>query len=114
MGNSAAVPFGIVLRDLVLEEGIVTGLGSPNWVAVADRLPGVHYETLRKAVAGERAPAPKLMETVASVFKVKPDVFYEYRLRQAQLDFDPKEVGVDKAIANLEAWADARAARKSR
>ena len=53
----------------------------------------------------ERAPGAKLMEDVASSLKVSPDTFAEYALLQAQRMFDPREVGTEQALANLEAWS---------
>lgn len=41
---------------------ITTRLGNPDWAGFAQLLEGVSYETLRKAVVGERSPARKLMD----------------------------------------------------
>lgn len=108
--------FGALLRDYLIQRDIVTGIGNPNWAAFAEQLPGVHYETLRKAVAGERPPGPGLMEAVAEGLGVEPGVFCEYRLLEAQRAFDPKIVGVEKALDNLETWMDAQetASRRGR
>jgi hypothetical protein len=97
-------PFGVVVRDLLIERGYTTGMGNPNWSGFALDS-GVGYESLRKAVTGERAPGAKLMEDVASSLKVSPDTFAEYALLQAQRMFDPREVGTEQALANLEAWS---------
>ena len=94
--NPVETSFGALLRDHLIERDIVTGIGNPNWSAFAEQLEGVHYETLRKAVAGERPPGPGLMEAVAEGLGVQPSVFFEYRLYQAQRAFDPKIVGVDQ------------------
>ena len=106
--------FGALLRDYLIQRDIVTGIGNPNWSAFADTLPGVHYETLRKAVAGERAPGPGLMEAVADGLGVKPQVFFEYRLHEAQRQFDPKTVGVEQALTNLETWVAAQSKPRGR
>lgn len=112
--DSVESSFGALLRDYLIQRDIVTGIGNPNWSAFAEQLPSVHYETLRKAVAGERPPGPGLMEAVAEGLGVEPTVFYEYRLLEAQRQFDPKAVGVDQALANLETWVDARERKSPR
>ena len=106
--------FGALLRDYLIQRDLVTGIGNPNWSAFADTLPGVHYETLRKAVAGERPPGPGLMEAVADGLGVKPQVFFEYRLHEAQRQFDPKTVGVEQALTNLETWVAAQSKPRGR
>jgi hypothetical protein len=109
-GDDGQFPsFGKVLRDQLIEREIVTGMGNPNWSAFAQLLDTVHYETLRKAVTGERQPSPKVMEESAAALGEKPEeLFVEYRVWQAQRMFDPREVGVSAALANLDAWAAAQ------
>jgi hypothetical protein len=101
--------FATALRELVLEHDYTTGTGNPNWSAFSAELEDVHYETLRRAVAGERAPSPLLMEECARVLRVRPEYFLEYRMHLAQRDFDPGEVGVDRALQNLRTWSSVRA-----
>lgn len=96
--------FGRTVADLLIEQDMTTAIGNPNWSYFAQTLPGVNYESLRKAVAGEREPSRKIMETVAAALKVEPTVFYEYRLAQAREAFDADVVGLDDALANLEKW----------
>ena len=98
-------PFGRVLRDLLIEREITTGLGNPNWSAFAELVDGVHYETLRKAVTGERRVTPELIEAVSDTLGVDPAAtFVEYRLWQVQRLYDPREVGSEEALKNLEEW----------
>jgi hypothetical protein len=103
--------FAIALRELVLEHDYTTGTGNPNWSAFSAELDEVHYETLRRAVAGERPPSPLLMEECARVLRVRPEYFIEYRVHLAKRDFDPREVGIDRALQNLRTWASVRANR---
>jgi hypothetical protein len=99
--------FGRVLRDLLIEREITTGMGNPNWSAFAELLPDVHYETLRKAVTGERKLTPGVMEAVAKALDLDPaETFDEYRLWQAQRMFDPREVGSEEALKNLARWSE--------
>lgn len=104
--DESFTPFGTVLRDELIAREITTGMGNPNWSAFSQLLDTVHYETLRKAVTGERLPSPKVMEEAAAALGAKPeDLFVEYRVWQAQRMFDPREVGVSAALANLDKWA---------
>jgi hypothetical protein len=104
--NNKPRPFGAVLRDLLIERGITTGIGNPDWVAFARALPDVSYESLRKAVTGERPAGIKIMQSVAAALGVYPDVFWEYQLAQVQRSFNPSEVGEEVAFANLQAWLE--------
>lgn len=99
--------FGEVLRDLLVERKMVTPIGNPNWSEFAREVAGVHYETLRKAVTGDRRALPELMRSCAEALGVEPEVFPEYRLWEVQRQFDPREVGSDAAMANLAEWAAA-------
>lgn len=104
MSLTRYAPFGHVLRDLLVEAEFTTRIGNPRWADFADRLPGVHYETLRKAVTGERQPTAELMELSAQALGLEPDVFVEYRLWQARRSLDPRDVGHHAAVKTLRAW----------
>lgn len=108
--EQARKPFGAALAELLRESDYTTRTGNVNWRAFSRELHGVHYETLRKAVSGERPVTPHIIEEVARALRVKPDYFVEYRLWQAQRAFDPREVGFERALENFEAWARSRAA----
>lgn len=101
----ASEPFGRAVNDLLRESEWVTSTGAPNLHAFAEQLDGVHYESLRKAMAGERIPTPALMEEVARVLRVKPTHFVEYRLLETQREFDVRQVGFQKALENLADWS---------
>src|SRR5690349_16143889 len=95
----AYAPFGRVIRELLIARGITTKLGNPLWSQLADRMPLVSYESLRKAAAGERVPSRKIMEECARVLKVDPvETFAEYRLWSARRELDPAEVGLAHAL----------------
>jgi hypothetical protein len=96
--------FGTALRDLLIDRGVTTRLGNPDWPGFAAVLPEVHYETLRKAVTGDRPVAPKIIEAIAKNLGVDPEMFAEYRLWQLRCTFDPAQVGVATAIQNLARW----------
>lgn len=101
-----AKPFRQVALELFRDrEDVLTQTGNVNWMKVAELLPDVYYETLRKAVAGDRIPTPDLMEKVAAEAGVEPTAFAEYQLHLARRQFDVKEVGLETAMRNLRAWA---------
>jgi hypothetical protein len=103
--DAVSKPFRVELRVLFAErEEFWTKTGNINWVAVADALEDVHYETLRKAIAGERRPSRKLMEQVAEFAGTSPDRFLEYQLDQVRRQFDEQEVGLAEATENLRCW----------
>ena len=97
-------PFGAALRSLLISRGITTKNGNPDWVTFAERLPNIHYETLRKAVTGDRYPARKVIEAVSLALEVEPTVFAEYDLWDTQRQFDPREVGLSRALWNAQRW----------
>lgn len=114
MATESTESFAVALRELVLEHDYTTRSGNPNWSAFSAELDHVHYETLRRAVAGERTPSPLLMEECARVLRVRPEYFLEYRVHLAKRDFDPRKVGVDRAVKNLRTWASLRANRPAK
>jgi hypothetical protein len=59
--------FGAALRALLSDRPeFLTKTGNINWASVAEAMP-IYYETLRKAVAGERQPSRPLMELAAKL-----------------------------------------------
>jgi hypothetical protein len=112
-------PFGQALDALARSKGYVNRLGNVNWADLARDIPGIHYETLRKALAGERQLDHDFLERLAEGLGVPADYFVEWRLWDAQRRFDPREVGYDEAVANLTEWlrkngAERRASRRRR
>jgi hypothetical protein len=100
--RTSTQPFGVAVRELMVVNPVLTHTsGKPDWKRLSV-LSAVGYETLRKAVTGERSPAEPVMVAVAKALKVKASYFLEYRLMQARNAFDPKIVGVDEALQNLD------------
>jgi hypothetical protein len=96
--------FGVALRDLLIEREVTTPMGNPDWAGFAQLLPDIQYESLRKAVTGERIPSPKIIEAVSDALSIDPTAFVEYRLQAAQRAFDPRVVSLDSALATLTQW----------
>ena len=66
---------------------------------------GLSPETIRNAVTGRRGvELPKLavIESVAGVLDVDPDVFAAYRIQRAAARLDPVIVGPANALANAD------------
>ena len=93
--------FGQVLANLLVTTGFARKNYSPDWMRFTATIPGVSYESLRKAVTGERDVSEDLMRRVAQALKVEPTVFIEYRLSQARRELDPKQVGWTRAAEAL-------------
>lgn len=96
--------FGVVVRSLLIDGSVVTRMGNPDWTALVSHMQGVSYESLRKAVVGERAPSEKIMLSAAHALDVKPVVFTEYRLLKARRSLDPDYVGWSAATKALSQW----------
>lgn len=104
MSQANLPQFGAVVRSLLIDAGIVTRMGNPDWTSLARKMPGVNYESLRKAIVGERSPSEKIMIAVAQTLTVKPTVFVEYRLLKARRSLDPDHVGWYAATKALNRW----------
>jgi hypothetical protein len=93
-----------MVRTLLIEACIVIRMGNPDWTAPARKTHGVNYESLRKAVVGERGPSEKIMLATAQALGVKPTIFAEYRLLKARRSLDPDHVGWSAATKALNQW----------
>lgn len=115
MSSNEERPFREAVHTLAVQRGLTTGMGNVNWSLLANRLPTLHYETLRKLLSGERKldgrgdreRDMRHMEEIARALDADPHVFEEYNLLEAQRAFDVNAVGVDTARENLARWLDA-------
>jgi hypothetical protein len=106
--EGALQPFGIALQTLFRGRGqFLTRSGNVNWREAADALDGVSYETLRKAVTGERLPGASLIDKATAAYGLPRDYFLESQLETARQQLDPRVVGWPKAASNLRRWLDA-------
>jgi hypothetical protein len=101
-------PFRDALRELVVASGHVTKTGDVNWHGFARGIDGLHYETLRKVLTGQRRTTPQVIEATAAALRVRPGHFVEYRLHQARTSLDETEVGFEEALRALDAVGDVR------
>src|SRR5690348_14087183 len=107
-------PFRDALADLLREHDFTTQTGNVNWHAFADTVDDVHYETLRKVLAGERTLTPNVIEQCAKALRIDPGYFVEYRAMEIARNFDVREVGFETVLDNLERWAADVAAKKKK
>jgi transcriptional regulator with XRE-family HTH domain len=98
-------PFPEALHDLVRAKGYRKRNGTVNYAEVANALPTITYETLRKLTSGAYPPSPAQLEEIAGALDVDPAYFAEYQLWLKRRPFDPREVGIDEALKNLRAEA---------
>ena len=96
--------FGATLRALLINAGIVTRMGNPDWTGLVRQMHGVNSESLRKAVVGERPPSEKIMIAAAEALHVDPTIFVEYRLLEARRSLDPDQVGWLAATSALDRY----------
>jgi hypothetical protein len=106
-------PFTEALAELLREHDFTTQTGNVNWHAFARELEGIHYETLRKVLAGQRTVTPHVMEEVSRALRIKPSYFVEWRAIEAARDFDVGSIGFDQVLANLDTWAKQQAAKNA-
>jgi transcriptional regulator with XRE-family HTH domain len=69
---------------------------------------GMTHAHINMLVNGHDKPSMRAMELIAQVCGVAPEHFAEYRLALAMRDLDPAEVGLEQALANLNARLGAR------
>jgi transcriptional regulator with XRE-family HTH domain len=94
-------PFGDALRSLMSAHEL-------SYRKLADetrRLDGrgMTHAHINMLANGRDKPSTRAMELIAQVCDVEPAYFAEYRLAMAMRDLDPNQVGLEQALANLNA-----------
>jgi transcriptional regulator with XRE-family HTH domain len=93
--------FGDALRQLMGARGL-----SYRSLAAATREldgKGVTHAHINMLANGHDKPSMRAMELIAEACDVPPSYFAEYRLAVAMKALDPAEVGLEQALANLNA-----------
>jgi transcriptional regulator with XRE-family HTH domain len=106
MSSNSAKPFGEALRALMDAHGL-------TYRALAERIrevdgKGITHAHINMLANGHDKPSMRAMELIAAACDVDPDYFAEYRLAVAMRELDPNEVGLEQALANLNARLGAR------
>jgi transcriptional regulator with XRE-family HTH domain len=95
------MPFGDALRALMEQRGLTyRGLAELTRGLDGKGLTHAHINMLAN---GHDKPSMRAMELIARACEVRPDYFAEYRLTEAMRELDPCEVGLERALANLNA-----------
>jgi transcriptional regulator with XRE-family HTH domain len=99
-------PFGKALRALMEARGL-------SYRGLADAISrlddrGMTHAHLNMLANGHDKPSIRAIELISRACKVSPEYFAEYRLTMAMRELDPAVVGLDQALANLNARLGAR------
>jgi len=105
-------PFGATLRTLMESAGL-------TYRALADATRqldgrGLTHAHINMLANGHDRPSLRAMELLARACGVRPTYFAEYRLAAAMRELDPTEVGLEQALANLDARLAARQKRDAK
>lgn len=114
MSRVSNEPFGEALRTLMEERRLTYRALSDETRRLDGR--GMTHAHINMLANGHDRPSMRAMELIAQVCGVEPEYFAEYRLASAMRELDPAEVGLEQALANLNARLGARrrAAAKGR
>jgi transcriptional regulator with XRE-family HTH domain len=105
-------PFGDALRALMKQRAL-----SYRSLAEATRQidgKGMTHAHINMLANGHDKPSMRAMELIAQACEVAPTHFAEYRLAEAMRELDPSEVGLERALENLNARLGAQRASGAR
>jgi transcriptional regulator with XRE-family HTH domain len=106
MTRTSSKPFGVALRALMDARGMTYRELAEETRLVDGK--GVTHAYINMLAKGRDKPSVRAMELIAEACGVKPEHFAEYRLNAAMRELDPAEVGLDQALANLNARLESR------
>jgi transcriptional regulator with XRE-family HTH domain len=106
MSEQSEQPFGESLRTLMRERGL-TYRGLAEAIGNLDDR-GMTHAHINMLANGHDRPSTRAMELIARACGVDPNYFAEYRLAIAMRALDPEEVGLEQALANLNARLGSR------
>jgi transcriptional regulator with XRE-family HTH domain len=101
MPRISAKPFGEALREL-MDARRLTYRGLADAIRELDAK-GITHAHINMLANGHDKPSMRAMELIAQACGIEPDYFAEYRLAVAMRELDPNEVGLEQALANLNA-----------
>jgi transcriptional regulator with XRE-family HTH domain len=106
MSQQSEQPFGESLRSLMSERRL-TYRGLADAIGTLDER-GMTHAHINMLANGHDRPSIRAMELIARACGVDPSYFAEYRLAIAMRELDPEEVGLEQALANLNARLGSR------
>jgi transcriptional regulator with XRE-family HTH domain len=106
MNHQSEKPFGESLRTLMQERGF-TYRGLADAIGELDDR-GMTHAHINMLANGHDRPSIRAMELIAKACGIDPDYFAEYRLAIAMRELDPEEVGLERALQNLNARLGSR------
>jgi transcriptional regulator with XRE-family HTH domain len=106
MSHHSDRPFGESLRSLMGERGLTYRGLAEAIRSLDDR--GMTHAHINMLANGHDRPSIRAMELIARACGVDPSYFAEYRLAIAMRELDPEEVGLEQALANLNARLGSR------
>ena len=112
MNDQSDEPFGESLRLLMRERGL-TYRGLADAIGALDER-GMTHAHINMLANGHDRPSIRAMELIARACGVDPNYFAEYRLSIAMRELDPEEVGLDRALQNLNARLGSRRGSRAR
>jgi transcriptional regulator with XRE-family HTH domain len=94
-------PFGDALRALMREHELSYRSLAETTRQIDGR--GMTHAHINMLANGHDKPSMRAMELIAQACGVEPAYFAEYRLATAMRELDPAEVGLERALQNLNA-----------
>ena len=99
MNRPSDRPFGEALRALMDTRGLTYRRLAEQVGALDSK--GMTHAHINMLANGHDKPSMRAMELIARACEVPPDYFAEYRLAVAMRELDPDEVGLERALENL-------------
>jgi transcriptional regulator with XRE-family HTH domain len=94
-------PFGDALRTLMDERDLTYRALAEATRQLDGR--GMTHAHINMLANGHDKPSMRAMELIAEACGVEPTYFAQYRLAAAMRELDPSEVGLERALENLNA-----------
>jgi transcriptional regulator with XRE-family HTH domain len=101
MTRPSTEPFGEALRRLMERRGLTYRALAETTRTLDGK--GMTHAHINMLANGHDRPSLRAMELIAEACAVQPEHFAEYRLAAAMRELDPAEVGLEQALANLNA-----------
>src|ERR1700752_782868 len=101
MSPPSTEPFGDTLRSLMERRGLTSRALAEATRGLDGK--GMTHAHINMLANGHDRPSLRAMELIAEACGVEPEYFAEYRLGLALRELDPRQVGLEQALENLNA-----------